>query len=91
MDPGPLQNGTPEEIEEDKRRRNTAASARFRAKKKQRDQQLQQTSIQLREKVQDLEKEKTSLKAENTWLRDLVSERSEISPKIRELLISQKR
>lgn len=26
MDPGPLQNGTPEEIEEDKRRRNTAAS-----------------------------------------------------------------
>lgn len=74
--------GSPEEIE-DKRKRNTAASgasffafpssrvadefcvcaARFRAKKKQRDSQLQQTSAQLREKVEDLEKQAGSVRS----------------------------
>lgn len=74
---------TPEEIEDDKRRRNTEASgalgllpllscfvlidcvgsARFRAKKKLRDAELQQTSAQLRERLATLEKEKDSVRS----------------------------
>ncbi|KAI5474887.1 regulatory protein cys-3, transcription factor [Pseudohyphozyma bogoriensis] len=67
--------------EDDKRRRNTEASARFRAKKKQRDLQLQETSLQLRDRVTVLEKEASSLKAENQWLRDLISEKTVMEPK----------
>ncbi|GAA5856639.1 hypothetical protein JCM9279_006016, partial [Rhodotorula babjevae] len=51
---------TPDEVEEDKRRRNTEASARFRAKKKMRDAELKQSSASLRERVASLEKEKES-------------------------------
>ncbi|KPV76371.1 uncharacterized protein RHOBADRAFT_6700, partial [Rhodotorula graminis WP1] len=57
---------------EDKRRRNTAASARFRVKKKQREQELEQTAKELRERVAGLEKEVDTLKTENGWLRSLV-------------------
>ncbi|SCZ96499.1 BZ3500_MvSof-1268-A1-R1_Chr8-2g10238 [Microbotryum saponariae] len=67
----PLTEGTPEEIEQDKRRRNTEASARFRARKKQRDAVLLQTSAQLRARAQALEKEKLGLVKENQWLREL--------------------
>ncbi|GAA5852039.1 hypothetical protein JCM8547_000137 [Rhodosporidiobolus lusitaniae] len=77
---------TAEEIEEDKRRRNTEASARFRAKKKMRDQELQQTSAQLRERVASLEKEKESLTNENRWLRDIVSEKAEVQPQLLDVL-----
>lgn len=106
--------------------------ARFRAKKKQKDMALQNSSVLLRERVGELEKEKGSvrplpvlahsaeadlhplcfplpkrhcyqpphpcyhsatilrrqLKAENQWLKGLISERAEISPKVRELLSS---
>ncbi|KAK4047828.1 hypothetical protein OIV83_005171 [Microbotryomycetes sp. JL201] len=72
--PPPLKSGTVEEIEEDKRMRNTLASARFRAKKKLKDQQLLQSSLSLREKVAELEQEKASLAAENQWLKALVSD-----------------
>ncbi|KAM0787132.1 hypothetical protein ACM66B_006384 [Microbotryomycetes sp. NB124-2] len=72
--PAPLKYGTPEQIEEDKRMRNTLASARFRAKKKMKDQQLLQSSLSLREKVAELESERASLVAENTWLKELVSD-----------------
>lgn len=41
--------------EEDKRRRNTAASARFRVKKKQRDQELERRAREQADKVTDLE------------------------------------
>ncbi|BGP21024.1 hypothetical protein JCM10213_003211 [Rhodosporidiobolus nylandii] len=71
---------TAEDIEEDKRRRNTEASARFRRKKKLRDAELQQSTAQLREKVSALEREKDSLKNENRWLRDIVAEKAEASP-----------
>ncbi|KDE06234.1 hypothetical protein MVLG_03393 [Microbotryum lychnidis-dioicae p1A1 Lamole] len=67
----PLTEGTPEEIEQDKRRRNTEASARFRARKKQRDAVLLQSSAQLRARAQALEKEKLGLVKENQWLREL--------------------
>ncbi|GAA5836129.1 hypothetical protein JCM9279_002204 [Rhodotorula babjevae] len=63
-------------IEEDKRRRNTAASARFRVKKKQREQELEQTAKELRERVAVLEKEVDTLKTENGWLRSLVVDKS---------------
>ncbi|GAA5925455.1 hypothetical protein JCM3775_001414 [Rhodotorula graminis] len=63
-------------IEEDKRRRNTAASARFRVKKKQREQELEQTAKELRERVAGLEKEVDTLKTENGWLRSLVVDKS---------------
>ncbi|GAA5967348.1 hypothetical protein JCM11641_000520 [Rhodosporidiobolus odoratus] len=63
-------------IEEDKRRRNTAASARFRVKKKQREQALEQTAKELRERVAGLEKEVETLRTENGWLRGLIVDKT---------------
>uniref|UniRef100_A0A0K3C7V3 BY PROTMAP: gi/472588450/gb/EMS25922.1/ regulatory protein cys-3, transcription factor [Rhodosporidium toruloides NP11] gi/647396242/emb/CDR38266.1/ RHTO0S03e07140g1_1 [Rhodosporidium toruloides] n=1 Tax=Rhodotorula toruloides TaxID=5286 RepID=A0A0K3C7V3_RHOTO len=63
-------------IEEDRRRRNTAASARFRVKKKQREQALEQTAKELKERVAVLEKEVETLRTENGWLRSLVVDKS---------------
>lgn len=82
---------TAEEIEEDKRRRNTEASgesfslgrthrdpsqrlmtgliARFRAKKKQKNNALQQSAAQLREKLVELEKEKEAVSPSGIPLR----------------------
>lgn len=62
-------------IEEDKRRRNTAASARFRVKKKQREQALEQEAKELRERVAVLEKEVDTLKTENGWLRGIITDK----------------
>lgn len=59
-------------IEEDKRRRNTAASARFRIKKKQREAALEATAKELRDRVVELEKEVEALRTENGWLRGLI-------------------
>ncbi len=58
--------------EEDKRRRNTAASARFRVKKKQREQALESTAKELENKVGGLEQRVGQLEAENDFLRGLV-------------------
>ncbi|BGP14611.1 hypothetical protein JCM10213_002221 [Rhodosporidiobolus nylandii] len=63
-------------IEEDKRRRNTAASARFRVKKKQREQALEQTAKELQERVAVLEKEVETLRTENGWLRGLIVDKT---------------
>ncbi|KAK9323537.1 hypothetical protein V1517DRAFT_93873 [Lipomyces orientalis] len=63
--------------EEDKRRRNTAASARFRIKKKQREQQMERTAKELQEKVQQLEGKIMQLEMENKWLKNLVVEKNE--------------
>ncbi|GAA5855479.1 hypothetical protein JCM8547_007850 [Rhodosporidiobolus lusitaniae] len=68
-------------IEEDKRRRNTAASARFRVKKKQREQALEQTAKELRDRVSALEKEVDALRTENGWLRGLVIDKTVEMPK----------
>jgi hypothetical protein len=57
---------------EDKRRRNTAASARFRAKKKEREQALERKAKDLDGRVADLERECEALRRENGWLRGLV-------------------
>ncbi|KAF6843981.1 regulatory protein cys-3 [Colletotrichum musicola] len=63
--------------EEDKRRRNTAASARFRIKKKQREQALEKSAKEMTDKVQALEQRITLLETENRWLKNLVMEKNE--------------
>ncbi|KAF2809520.1 uncharacterized protein BDZ99DRAFT_488447 [Mytilinidion resinicola] len=65
--------------EEDKRRRNTAASARFRVKKKQREQALEKTAKDMTDKVGVLETKITQLEMENKWLKSLITEKNESS------------
>ena len=57
---------------EDKRRRNTAASARFRLKKKEREAALERKAKELEVRVGELEKECEALRRENGWLKGLV-------------------
>lgn len=63
--------------EEDKRRRNTAASARFRVKKKQREQALEKSAKEMSDKVSALEQKISQLETENQWLKKLVLEKNE--------------
>jgi hypothetical protein len=65
-------NNTPLTPAEDKRRRNTAASARFRMKKKEREAALEKTSKELETRVTELERECEGLRRENGWLKGLV-------------------
>lgn len=62
--------------EEDKRRRNTAASARFRIKKKQREQALERSAKEMADKVSSLESKITQLEMENKWLKNLITEKN---------------
>ncbi|RMZ92345.1 hypothetical protein DV736_g408, partial [Chaetothyriales sp. CBS 134916] len=62
--------------EEDKRRRNTAASARFRVKKKQREQALERTVKEVNDKNTKLEAKINQLEMENKWLKDLITEKN---------------
>ncbi|KAL7281488.1 hypothetical protein ACG7TL_004803 [Trametes sanguinea] len=64
--------GTPLTAAEDKRRRNTAASARFRLKKKEREAALERKAKELEVRVGELEKECEALRRENGWLKGLV-------------------
>ncbi|PIL30934.1 transcription factor [Ganoderma sinense ZZ0214-1] len=59
-------------IAEDKRRRNTAASARFRIKKKQWTLNLERTIGDLSGRVEELEREASELRRENGWLKEIV-------------------
>ncbi|KAK4984034.1 hypothetical protein LTR66_008627 [Elasticomyces elasticus] len=61
--------------EEDKRRRNTAASARFRVKKKQREAALEKSAREMTEKMQRLEARVGQLEMENKWLKGLIIEK----------------
>lgn len=65
--------------EEDKRRRNTAASARFRIKKKQREQALEKSAKEMQDKVSALENRIQQLETENKWLKNLIMEKNEKS------------
>jgi len=77
--------GSPETFEdasrlaaaEDKRRRNTAASARFRVKKKQREQALERSAKEMSDKVAALEGRINQLETENKWLKNLITEKNE--------------
>lgn len=62
--------------EEDKRRRNTAASARFRIKKKQREQALEKSAKEMSDRVSILETRIQQLETENTWLKGLITEKN---------------
>ncbi|KAG0070038.1 hypothetical protein BGZ89_001542 [Linnemannia elongata] len=61
--------------EEDKRRRNTAASARFRQKKKLREQALEQTAREQTVRAEQLENRVRELEMEVRWLRGLIVEK----------------
>ncbi|CAG8454307.1 9759_t:CDS:2 [Ambispora gerdemannii] len=61
--------------EEDKRRRNTAASARFRVKKKMREQTLEKTAKDMTSKAEALEGKVKELELEIKWLRSLIVEK----------------
>lgn len=67
--------------EEDKRRRNTAASARFRIKKKQREQALEKSAKEMNDKVSALENRINQLETENKWLKNLIMEKNEKTEK----------
>jgi Basic region leucine zipper len=58
--------------EEDKRRRNTLASARFRAKKKMREQALEKDHKEMSARLEKMENRIKELELENKWLRGLV-------------------
>ncbi|KAK1985185.1 basic region leucine zipper [Colletotrichum cereale] len=72
--------------EEDKRRRNTAASARFRIKKKQREQALEKSAKEMSDKVSALEQRINLLETENRWLKNLVMEKNEGNEDIASML-----
>ncbi|KAJ1843420.1 hypothetical protein LPJ70_003394 [Coemansia sp. RSA 2708] len=61
--------------DEDKRRRNTAASARFRVKKKLKEQVLERTAREMTAKAEALEKRVQELETETRWLKSLITER----------------
>jgi hypothetical protein len=62
------------EAEEDKRRRNTAASARFRVKKKQREQALEKAAREMTDRLTGHENRIKELEQENKWLKGLLTE-----------------
>lgn len=68
--------------EEDKRRRNTAASARFRIKKKQREQALEKSAKEMTDRITSLEGKVSQLETENKWLKNLLVEKNEGSDDI---------
>lgn len=57
---------------EEKRRRNTAASARFRIKKKQKTVNLERSVSDLTGRAEELEREVSDLRRENGWLKEIV-------------------
>ncbi|KAI9019498.1 hypothetical protein CLU79DRAFT_237239 [Phycomyces nitens] len=71
------ENPSHEMSKDDKRRRNTAASARFRVKKKMREQILQRTACEMTEKAKQLEIRVKELEREIGWLKSLVVEKNE--------------
>lgn len=74
---GNLEEASRHAAEEDKRRRNTAASARFRIKKKQREQALEKSAKEMSEKVSVLESKVSQLETENKWLKNLLVDKNE--------------
>ncbi|CEP18422.1 hypothetical protein [Parasitella parasitica] len=71
----PIEDDSELSVDDDKRRRNTAASARFRMKKKLREQALEKTTKEMAENVEKLESRVKELEMEAKWLRALVIEK----------------
>lgn len=76
MQPDSFEEASRLAAEEDKRRRNTAASARFRVKKKQREQALERTTKEMSDKCSALEQRISQLEMENKWLKNLITEKN---------------
>ncbi|WPG98717.1 regulatory protein cys-3/bZIP transcription factor (MetR) [Acrodontium crateriforme] len=74
---GELDESSRAAVDEDKRRRNTAASARFRVKKKQREQALEKSAKEMSDKVAALESKVQQLEMENKWLKGLITEKGD--------------
>lgn len=77
LEQGFEQQGSSEPSVEDKRKRNTAASARFRIKKKMKEQQMNQRSKELQDRVIGLEKKLKTLEMENKCLKNLIVKQNE--------------
>jgi Basic region leucine zipper len=75
-DAGNADEGPTVAIAEDKRRRNTAASARFRVKKKEREAELERRAQDMTTRCDELRRRIDALETENRWLRELITERS---------------
>ncbi|KAG2192537.1 hypothetical protein INT46_009380 [Mucor plumbeus] len=71
----PIEDESDLSVDDDKRRRNTAASARFRMKKKLREQALEETTKKMADNVEKLESKVKELEMEAKWLRALVIEK----------------
>lgn len=85
---GPSEDPVIADVEEDKRKRNQAASARFRQKKKQREQQMVEQTREMQDKNKRLEGEVEGLKRENTFLKKLLVEKIDnMSEDDRQLLV----
>jgi hypothetical protein len=69
--------GNDASLHELKRLRTTAASGRFRAKKKRREQSLERNAREKREKLAKLEARIAELEAENQWLKGLIMEKND--------------
>ncbi|CAO3702654.1 unnamed protein product [Rhizopus stolonifer] len=67
-----LANKEKQSVDDDKRKRNTAASARFRIKKKMKEQDKERTVREMTEKSERLEKKVCDLEQEIKWLRKLL-------------------
>jgi len=67
-------------MEEDRRRRNTLASARFRVKLKERGKALEMSLKETQEKIKTLEQNIERLEMENKWLKELLVEKARIKP-----------
>ncbi|CAK9441206.1 uncharacterized protein LODBEIA_P50750 [Lodderomyces beijingensis] len=66
---------SPDAAELDKKRRNTAASARFRIKKKLKEQQMENKISSLQDLIENLEEKLNNLEMENRLLRNLIIEK----------------
>ena len=62
---------------EDKKKRNTAASARFRIKKKLKEQEMERKARELEEKVAALEKKLKTMEMENKCLKSIIFQQNE--------------
>ncbi|CCG24926.1 Met28 bZIP domain-containing protein [Candida orthopsilosis Co 90-125] len=62
---------------EDKKKRNTAASARFRIKKKLKEQEMERKAKELEEKVAILEKKLKTMEMENKCLKSIIFQQNE--------------
>ncbi|KAI5959745.1 uncharacterized protein KGF55_004977 [Candida pseudojiufengensis] len=62
---------------DDKKKRNTAASARFRIKKKLKEQEMEKKSKELEEKVEILEKKLKTIEMENKCLKNIIFQQNE--------------